>query len=87
MNVFLFNFDNNLHQAFIKTANILKIITTIPITTTQAERTFSTLNKNIFEESILDHRLNTSSKMSINRNSVHKIGNFDAEKIHHHEVH
>lgn len=51
---------------------------TIPMTKADAKPTFSMINMDIkFEESIHNDRLNDFITMSINRNSMHEINNFD----------
>ncbi|KAK9753079.1 hAT family C-terminal dimerization region [Popillia japonica] len=79
MNLLLFIMENNLSETFIETSKILKIIVTTPMTTAEAERTFSTLKyiKTFLRNTMLDDRLNALAMMSINRNLVHEINNFD----------
>nr|CAH7765798.1 unnamed protein product [Callosobruchus chinensis] len=51
------------------------------MTTAEAERTFSTLKriKTFLRNTMLNDRLNALVMMSINRNVVHQINNFDDE--------
>nr|CAH7748501.1 unnamed protein product [Callosobruchus chinensis] len=79
MNLLSFILENNLNETFIETLKILKIIVTTPMTTAEAERTFSTLKriKTFLRNTILNDRLNALVMMSINRNLVHQINNFD----------
>nr|CAH7765288.1 unnamed protein product [Callosobruchus chinensis] len=79
MNLLSFILENNLNETFIETSKILKIIVTTPMTTAEAERTFSTLKriKTFLRNTMLNDRLNALVMMSINRNLVHQINNFD----------
>nr|CAH7738483.1 unnamed protein product [Callosobruchus chinensis] len=79
MNLLSFILENNLNETFIETSKILKIIVTTPMTTAEAERTFSTLKriKTFLRNTMLNDRLNALVMISINRNLVHQINNFD----------
>ena len=79
MNLLSFILENNLNETFTETSKILKTIATTPMTTEEAERTFLTLKhiKTFLRNTMLHDRLNALSMMSINRNLVHQINNFD----------
>ena len=78
-NLLSFILENNLNETYIEISKILKIIATIPMTTAVAERTFSTLKhiKTFLRNTMLNNRLNALALMSLNRNLVHQINNFD----------
>jgi len=73
---------NNLSNTFTETVKLLKIILTTPMSTAEAERCFSTLKrvKTFLRNSMSNDRLNALGMMSINKEFVRDIPNFD-EKV------
>ncbi|XP_050296345.1 uncharacterized protein LOC126736159 [Anthonomus grandis grandis] len=82
MNLLSFILENNLGETFAETIKLLNIIVTTPMTTAEADRNFSTLKriKSFLRSTMLNERLNALAMMSINRNLVMEINNFD-EKV------
>ncbi|KAJ8883982.1 hypothetical protein PR048_015838, partial [Dryococelus australis] len=69
--------ENNLKTTFTKTNNLLLNISTVPMTTPQAERCFSTLKriKTFLRSTMSKDRLSTSAMLSIEKYMVNKIPN------------
>lgn len=82
MNIISFIFGNNLQETFTEITKLLNIIVTTPMTTAEPERNFSTLKriKTFLRSTMLNDRLNALAMMSINRNLILEINNFD-EKV------
>lgn len=82
MNIISYIFGNNLQETFTEITKLLNIIVTTPMTTAEPERNFSTLKriKTFLRSTMLNDRLNALAMMSINRNLILEINNFD-EKV------
>lgn len=81
-NILAFILKNNLESTFPEVVKLLKIILTTPMNTTDAERCFSTLKrvKILLRNSMSNDKPNALAMMSINRDFVREISNFD-EKV------
>lgn len=77
--------QNNLEDTFSEIVKLLKILITTPMSTAESERCFSTLKriKTFLRNSMNDDRLNALAMMSVNKNLVHNITNFDEKVIEH----
>lgn len=77
-----FILKSELDSTFSELVKLLKIIMTTPMNTAEPERCFSTLKrlKTFLRNSMTNDRLNALAMMSINRDFVHEIPNFD-EKV------
>lgn len=78
-----FFFDNNMLRTFSECVMILKIIVTIPMTTVEAERSFSTLNriKTFLRSSMGNDRLTSLAMLSVEKKMVHNIAEFNNKVI------
>ncbi|CAH1975983.1 unnamed protein product, partial [Acanthoscelides obtectus] len=77
--------NNNLEETFSEVTKLLQIIITTPMSTSEAERCFSTLKriKSFLRNSMGNERLNALAMMSVNKNLVHNISNFDEKVMEH----
>nr|CAI5844596.1 unnamed protein product [Callosobruchus analis] len=85
LNLLSFMLNNNLGETYSEVIKLLKIIITTPMSTAEPERCFSTLKriKTFLRNSTNEDRLNALAMMSINKNFVHSIDNFDERVIEH----
>lgn len=76
---------NDLSETFSETEKLLKIVVTTPMDTNEPERCFSTLNriKSFLRNTINEDRLNALAMISINRELMHDIPNFDEKVLEH----
>jgi hypothetical protein len=83
--VYLLKFiiENNLTLIFSESYKLLKIISTIPMTTAEAERSFSTLIriKTFLRNSLTEDRLTALAMLSIEKRMINNIPNFNEEII------
>lgn len=81
----LLNFlvHNNLQKVFQETAKLLKILVTMPMTTVEAERNFSTFNrmKSLLRSTMGQDRLNALACLSIEQEHIRSIVNFNEKVI------
>lgn len=82
MNYFV---DRNLSRVFPEVLRLLHILITIPMTTSEAERCFSTLKriKNFLRSTMSQDRLNSLAVLSINKDIVTSYPNFKNDVISH----
>jgi hypothetical protein len=75
--------ENNLQETYSELIKLLKIIITTPKSTAESERCFSTLKriKPFLSNSMSDERLNALAMISINKNLIHNINDFDEKVI------
>lgn len=78
-----FLIENNLSGPFQETKRILEILITTPMTTAEAERSFSTLKriKTFLRNSMSEDRLVALSMLSIEKTMIRKILNFNEKVI------
>lgn len=78
-----FFYDNNMSLTFSECVLVLKIIVTIPMTTVETERSFSTLKriKTFLRNSMGNERLNALAMLSIEKKMVHSIPDFNKRVI------
>ncbi|VVC46294.1 HAT, C-terminal dimerisation domain [Cinara cedri] len=83
VNLLQFIIDNNLEQIFSETFKLIRIIATIPMTTAEAERSFSTLKriKTFLRNTTAEERLTALTMLSIEQKMVNQIPNFNEEVI------
>uniref|UniRef100_A0A2S2Q3Q9 Zinc finger MYM-type protein 1 n=1 Tax=Sipha flava TaxID=143950 RepID=A0A2S2Q3Q9_9HEMI len=83
VNLLQFIIDNNLEQIFSETFKLIRIIATIPMTSAEAERSFSTLKriKTFLRNSMAEERLTALAMLSIEKKIVNQISNFNEEVI------
>ncbi|XP_025412523.1 uncharacterized protein LOC112684990, partial [Sipha flava] len=83
VNLLQFIIDNNLEQIFSETFKLIRIIATIPMTSAEAERSFSTLKriKTFLRNSMAEERLTALAMLSIEKKMVNQISNFNEEFI------
>ncbi|XP_060855369.1 uncharacterized protein LOC132933049 [Metopolophium dirhodum] len=83
VNLLQFIIDNNLEQIFSETFKLIRIIATIPMTSAEAERSFSTLKriKTFLRNSMAEERLTALAMLSIEKKMVKQISNFNEEVI------
>jgi len=83
VNLLQFIIDNNLEQIFSETFKLIRIIATIPMTSAEAERSFSTLKriKTFLRNSMAEERLTALAMLSIEKKMVNQIPNFNEEVI------
>lgn len=83
VNLLQFIIDNNLEQIFSETFKLIRIIATIPMTSAEAERSFSTLKriKTFLRNSMAEERLTALAMLSIEKKMVNQISNFNEEVI------
>lgn len=81
----LYNFlkDNKLEEAFSETIKILEILITIPMTTCEAERCFSTLKriKTFLRNTMTEERLCALAMLSIEKDLIMEIPDFNDKVI------
>ena len=81
----LLNFieENNLTSVFKKVLILLKIVITTPMTTAEPESCFSTLKtlKTFLRNTMKNARLNALAMLSVNKELVKEIKDFDARKF------
>lgn len=82
MNFLSLMLQNNLTETFPEAIKLLKVILTTPMTTAESERCFSTLKriKTFLRNTMGNDRLSALAMMSINKNLVQDIDNFE-EKV------
>lgn len=75
--------ENNLENTFSETMKLLKIIITIPMTTSEAERCFSTLKriKTFLRNTMIEDRLSALAMLSIERQLIMDIPDFNQRVI------
>lgn len=78
-----FFYDNNMSRTFSECVTLLKIIVTIPMTTVETERSFSTLNriKTFLRNSMGNERLNALAMLSIEKKMIQAIPDFNKRVI------
>lgn len=83
VNLLKFIIDNNLQSVFSESYKLILIIATIPMTSTEAERSFSTLKriKTFLRNTRVEERLNALARLSINKSMINEISNFNDEVI------
>lgn len=81
----LYNFlkDNELEETFSETIKILEILITIPMTTCEAERCFSTLKriKTFLRNTMTEERLSALAMLSIEKDLIMEIPDFNEKVI------
>ena len=85
MNMLSWLTKNNLCETFSETVKLIKIIVTTPMSTAESERCFSTLKriKTFLRNTMNEDRLNALAMMSINKNLIYNIDNFDEKVVEH----
>ncbi|XP_009291966.1 zinc finger MYM-type protein 1 [Danio rerio] len=75
--------ENNLEEVFSETVTFLKILVTMPMTTAEAERCFSTLKriKTFLRNSMTQERLNALAMLSIEKRLVTEMTDFNQKVI------
>lgn len=83
VNLLKFIIENQLLDTFSETSNLLKVIITIPMTTAEAERSFSTLKriKTFLRSTMSEDPLLALSMLSIEKNMINNISNFNKKII------
>lgn len=78
-----FIIENNVQQTFSETCKLLKVLTTVPMTTSEAERCFSTLKriKTFLRSTMSQERLAALAMLSIEKDFLRNIGNFNERVI------
>jgi len=78
-----FIIENNLTLIFSESYKLLKIISTIPMTTAEAERSFSTLKRitTFLRNSMTEVRLTALAMLSIRKRMISNIPNFKEKVI------
>ncbi|XP_078533623.1 zinc finger MYM-type protein 1-like [Lissotriton helveticus] len=73
----------HMEKTFTETVALLKIVITTPMTTSEAERSFSTLNriKTFLRNTMLQERLNALAMLSIESELVQNIADFNIQVI------
>ena len=76
--ILLYLKEHNLTQTFSETAKLLSILITIPMCSTEAERTFSTLKriKTFLRNTMGQSKLNRLGVISIDRDSLKNCNSF-----------
>ena len=79
--ILLYLEENNLRKTFNEITKLLSILVTIPMCSTEAERTFSTLKriKNYLRNTMGQSRLNSLSVISIGRDLISNCSGFSDE--------
>ena len=79
--ILLYLKEHNLTETFSETVKLLSILITIPMCSTEAERTFSTLKriKNYLRNTMGQDRLNSLSAISIGRDLIKNCSSFSQE--------
>jgi len=75
--------DRNLTESFSETIMLLKLICTIPMTSVESERCFSTLKriKSLLRNTMQQDRLNSLAMLSIEKEMISSIADFNARVI------
>lgn len=83
VNLLKFIIYNNLQRVFSELYKHILIIATIPMTSPEAKRSFSTLKsfKTFLRNTMVEERLNALAMLSIEKNMINKIANFNEEVI------
>lgn len=83
VNLLQFIINNSLEQLFSETFKLIRIIVTIPMTSTESERSFSTLKKikTFLKNTMEEDQLNALAMLSIEKKMVNQINNFNEEVI------
>ena len=83
VSLFKFIKDNNLQDTFSEVTRLLEILITIPMTSSEAERCFSTLKriKTFLRNSMSQERLNALAMLSIERDLINEIRDFNYQVI------
>lgn len=83
VNLLQFIIDNNLEKIFSETFKLIRIIVTIPMTSTESERSFLTLKKikTFLQNTMEEDQLNALAMLSIEKKMVNQINNFNEEVI------
>ncbi|VVC40496.1 Ribonuclease H-like domain,HAT, C-terminal dimerisation domain [Cinara cedri] len=78
-----FIIENNLTLVFSESYKLLKIISTVPMTTAEAEKSFSTVKriKTFLRNSMTEDRLTALAMLSIKKRMINNISNFNEEVI------
>lgn len=78
-----FFMKNNMSRTFSECVMLLKIIVTIPMTTVESERCFSTLNriKTFLRNSMVNERLNALAVLSLEKKVIRDIPEFNKKVI------
>lgn len=78
-----FIISNQLQSTFSETSKLLKILITIPMNTTEPERSFSTMNriKTFLCNTISEDQLSALSMLSIEKQLINNISNFNANVL------
>lgn len=81
----LFEFinDNNLNETFSECVKLLKVLLTVPMTTSEAGRSFSTLKriKTFQRNTMAQDRLSALAMLSMERDMIMKIPDFNQRVI------
>lgn len=82
--LFSFLYANNLDSTFEETIKLLKIIITVPVSSAEAERCFSTLKriKTFLRNTMSQDRLSSLAMLSIEKDFITNIPNFNNKVIH-----
>lgn len=83
VNLLKFIIDNNLQSVFSESYKLILIIATIPMTSAEAERSFSTLKriKTFLRNTMVEERLNALAMLSIEKSMINEMSNFNEEVI------
>lgn len=75
--------DNNLGTTFSESSKLLQVLLTIPMTSSEAERCFSTLKrvKTFLRSTMAEDRLSALAMLSIERNFIMRVGDFNQRVI------
>lgn len=75
--------DNNLEKSFNESTKLLKLVLTVPMTSVEAERCFSTLNriKTFLRNSMCQERLTALAMLSIEKDLIMEIPDFNQRVI------
>ena len=78
-----FFIENNLQDTFSETFKLLVVVTTIPMTTAEAERCFSTLKriKTFLRSTMIEERLTALAMLSIEKSMISNMHNFNESVI------
>ncbi|KAJ4445092.1 hypothetical protein ANN_06891 [Periplaneta americana] len=83
LSMFDFINENNLNEAFSESVKLLKALLTIPMTTSKAERSFSTLKriKTFQRNTMTQERLSALAMLSVERDLIMQIPDFNQRVI------
>lgn len=78
-----FLIENNVQRTFSETFKLLKVLMTVPMTTCEAERCFSTLSrvKTFLRSTMSEERLSALAMLSIEKELVRSMKNFNERVI------